>query len=117
MGGERNHDVNCGILEGVAARDLYVHDNSDGSRTVFLRLHTDSPYSQYIDLQGYITPDRVKRGINPYKEIRKGEPLRVSYYVHASSYMKDEKKVYRQDLQIIRAEVLKGEMNDGERNV
>ena len=116
MSNGRNHDVNCGILEGTASRDPYVCDNSDGSRTVFLKLHTDSPYSQFIDLQGYITADRVKRGINPYEGIRKGDALKVSYYVRASSYMKDEKKVYRQDLQIIRAEVLKGEMSDGERN-
>ena len=94
--------VNFGVISGRVARKPFIRENQDGSRTAFLKLHTDRPYSQYIDLQGYTTAECARAGEDPFESIKKGDALRINYYVRAWYDKRDGRNVFRQDLQIIR---------------
>lgn len=87
--------MNKGFLVGRVSKELFIRENKDGSKKVYMSVAVNNPYknkdgkreAEFIQVEGFIKAGAEK---TVYDFIKKGLLISVEYTLHSVSY-KDAK--------------------------
>lgn len=83
--------MNKGFLVGRVSKELYIRDNQDGSKKVYMSVAVNNPYknkdgkreAEFIQVEGFIKAGATN---TVYDYIKKGLLIEVEYTLHSVSY-------------------------------